>query len=121
MSEYRVLRNAETGAVLLPRLRWCQSFWCHLRGLMLRRDLPDDEGLLFVYGRESRVDTSIHMLFMFFAIATVWLDKDGRVVDKVLAKPWRLAYASRQPAQYVVEARPSLLDRVTTGDRLSFE
>jgi uncharacterized membrane protein (UPF0127 family) len=121
MSEYRVLRNTDTGAVVLPRLRWCQSFWCRLRGLMLRRDLPEDEGLLFVYGRESRMDTSIHMLFMFFAIATVWLDKDGRVVDKVLAKPWRLAYASRQPAQYVVEARPSLLDRVTTGDRLSFK
>jgi uncharacterized protein len=121
MTRYRVLRNADSGAVVLPRLRWCQSFWCRLRGLMFRTKLPEDEGLLFVYGRESRMDTSIHMLFMFFSIATVWLDKDGRVVDKVLAKPWRPVYASRQAAQYVVEARPSLLDRVSTGDRLSFD
>lgn len=121
MSEYRALRNVETGAVLLPRLRWCSSYWCRLRGLMFRSSLPEDEGLLFVYGRESRMDTSIHMFFMAFSIATIWLDKDGRVVDKTLAKPWRPAYASRTPAQYVIEARPSLLDRVTIGDRLSFE
>ena len=84
MTDFRVLRNADTGVVLLDRVKWCQSYWCHFRGLMLRRDLPEDEGILFVYGRESRVDTSIHMLFMNFAIATVWLDSAGRVVDKVL-------------------------------------
>jgi uncharacterized membrane protein (UPF0127 family) len=121
MSQYRVLRNAETGEVVLPRAVWCQSYWCRLRGLMFRRDLPEDEGLLFVYGKESRLDTSIHMFFMAFAIATVWLDKEGRVVDKVLAKPWRPAYASSKPAQYIIEARPSLLQRVAVGDRLSFE
>ena len=121
MTDYRVLRNADTGAVLLNRVEWCQSYWCHFRGLMLRRDLPEDEGLLFVYGHESRVDTSIHMLFMNFAIATVWLDNTGRVVDKVLAKPWRPAYAPRKPAQYFIEARPSLLDRVQAGDRLGWD
>jgi len=121
MSDYRVLKNVESGVVVLPRVRWCASYWLRLRGLMFRRDLPEDEGLIFVYGRESKLDTSIHMLFMAFAIATVWLDKNGVVVDKVLAKPWRPAYASRKPAQYVVEARPSLLDRVQVGDRLSFD
>lgn len=121
MSEYRVLRNVDTGVILLPRLKWCQGFWCHLRGLMFRRSLTDDEGLIFVYGRESKLDTSIHMFFMAFAIATVWLDKQGRVVDKVLAKPWRPAYASHVPAQYTIEARPALLDRVAIGDRLEFE
>lgn len=107
--------------MLLARVRWCEGFWCKFRGLMLRRHLPEDEGLLFVYGRESKVETSIHMLFMFFAIATVWLDKDGRVVDKVLAKPWRPVYAPRTPAQYVIEAKPALLDRLAVGDHLSFE
>jgi uncharacterized membrane protein (UPF0127 family) len=121
MSKYSALRNAETGVVVLARLRWCQNYWSRMRGLMFRRDLPEDEGLLFVYGHESVLETSIHMLFMFFSIATVWLDKEGRVVDKVLAKPWRLAYAPHKPAQYFIEARPSLLDRVKIGDRLIFK
>ncbi len=45
----------------------------------------------------------------------------GKVVDKVLAKPWRPAYASKVPAQYTIEARPSLLDKVSIGDRLVWE
>lgn len=105
---------------MLARAAWCASFWGHFKGLMLRRHLPDDEGLLFVYGGESVLQTSIHMLFMLFPIATVWLDKNGVVVDKVLAKPWRLSYAPHKPAQYFIEARPGLLDRVAIGDRLSF-
>jgi uncharacterized membrane protein (UPF0127 family) len=121
VSEYRVLTNADSGVVLLARARWCANYWCHLRGLMFRRHLPEDEGLLFVYGRESVVESAIHMLFMWFAIGAVWLDKEGRVVDKVLARPWHPAYASHRPAQYVIEARPSLLDRVQVGDRIAFD
>jgi uncharacterized membrane protein (UPF0127 family) len=121
MTDHRVIRNAETGAVVLDRARWCERYWCRLRGLMFRRALPEDEGLIFVYGSESIINTSIHMLFMGFAIAAVWLDREGRVVDRALAKPWRLAYAPRAAAQYVIEARPSLLDRVAIGDRLTFD
>ena len=113
--------HVATGNILLANVRWCRSFLCKLRGLMFRRSLPEDEGLLFVYGKESRMDTSIHMFFMNFAIATVWLDTNGKVVDQVLAKPWRPAYASKVPAQYVIEARPSLLDRVKPGDRLTWK
>src|SRR5579859_4390747 len=121
MRRWVAVRNVQTGTIVLPRAEWRDDFWGHFSGLMLRRHLPDDEGLLFVYGRESKIDTAIHMLFMFFSIATVWMDKNGLVVDKVLAKPWRLSYVPRHPAQYFIEARPSLLDRVEIGDPLRFD
>lgn len=120
MSAHRTLRNAQ-GEVLIARLKWCSSYWCRLRGLMFRRSLAEDEGLIFVYARESVLETSIHMLFMAFPIAAVWLDGEGRVVDKALAKPWRLAYAPRRAAQYVIEARPVLLERVQIGEKLTFD
>lgn len=120
MADFRVLTNTRTGVVLLPRLRLCRDFFSKFRGLMFRADLPESEGLIFVYGRESRVDTSIHMFFMAFPIAVVWLDKENTVIDTALAKVWRPAYAPKTPAQYVIEARPSLLDRVKVGDRLSY-
>jgi uncharacterized membrane protein (UPF0127 family) len=118
--EWRVLRR-EGGDVLLARLKWCTSFWCKFRGLMLRAVLPEDEGLVFVYDHDSRVDTTIHMLFMRFPIATLWLDAQGVVVDKVLAKPWRLLYAPKAPARFVIEAPPALVERVMIGDQLTFE
>ena len=121
MSEWRILRNADTDEIVLARARWCESFWCKFRGLQLVPRLDDDEGLLFVETSESRAATAIHMFFMRFSIAVVWLDKSGVVVDKRLAKPWRAAYTPSAPAQYFVEANPSLLERVQIGDRLRFD
>ena len=120
-AKWRILRNAATHEVILERARWCSSYWCHLRGLQFVRDLPENEGLLFVTGYEGRTHTAIHMFFMFFSIAVVWLDKSGVVVDKQYAKPWRPAYAPRSSAQYYIEARPSLLDRVEIGDHIRFD
>lgn len=120
-AKWRVLRNADTGAIVLARVRLCESFWCHFRGLQLVPRLPEDQGLLFVTQSEGRAHTTIHMFFMLFSIAVVWLDSSGTVVDKQLAKPWRPAYTPQSPAQYFIEALPSLLDRVQIGDRLRFD
>jgi uncharacterized membrane protein (UPF0127 family) len=121
MSEWRVIRQASSGDVVLARAKWCKRFACHFRGLMLRRSLPEDEGLLFVFRREAVTETSIHMFFVSFSIAAVWLDSQGRVVDAKLAKPWRPYYAPAKPALYLIEAPPSLLDRVRVGDMLRFD
>jgi len=119
-SKMRVLRR-EGGQTLLTKLKLCDTFWSRFRGLMLHAPLSEDEGLLFVFERENRMDSAIHMMFMRFAIAAVWLDSQGVVVDKALAKPWRLMYAPGKPAKYVIEAHPALLDRVMIGDRLTFD
>lgn len=121
MARWRVLRNAETGAVILARVRLCESFLCHLRGLQFVPRLPADEGLLFVTRSESRTNSAIHMFFMFFPIAVVWLDAGGRVVDMAFAKPWRPMYAPKAPAQYYLEANPDVMQRVAIGDRLVFD
>lgn len=121
MGDWRIIRSGSTGEVVLPRAKWCKSFWCHLKGLMFRGSLPEGEGLLFVYNRTSVMDATIHMLFVFFPIAAVWLDDTGCVVDAKLAKPWRLYYAPQKAARYLIEASPSLLERVQIGDQLTFD
>ena len=88
---------------------------------MFRQSLASDEGLLLVEKHESRASTSIHMLFMAFPIAAVWLDESLHVVDMVLAKPWRPAYISRKPALYTLEAVPQILDHLSIGDAVIFE
>jgi uncharacterized membrane protein (UPF0127 family) len=120
-SKWRTLRNAGTGQVILERVRLCDTFWTRFRGLQFVSHLPVIEGLLFVTGSESRSNTSIHMFFMAFPIAVVWMDKSGKVVDHCLAKPWRPAYAPKAPAQYFIEANVDLLERVQVGDVLRFD
>jgi uncharacterized protein len=121
MAKVGRLVNSENGTVLLDKAVWCSSFFCKLRGLMFRSHLEPGEGLLMVEPWASRSGTSIHMLFMGFPIATIWMDETFSVVDKVLAKPWALAYVPSRPAKYTLEAAPELLNRVAVGDTLAFE
>lgn len=115
-----MLRNLTTGEILAQRVVRCDTFWKRGRGLMFRRGLPEGEVYFFEGGRESVVEASIHMLFVFFPIAVVWLDRDGRVVDKALAQPFRPYYAPQRPARSYVEGDPSLLGGVSVGDELEF-
>jgi uncharacterized membrane protein (UPF0127 family) len=87
---------------------------------MFRRVLNPGEGLLLVESRASRSATAIHMFFMQFSIAVIWLDGEFRVVDKLIARPWRPFYAPSDPAQYTLEAEPILVDEVNVGDELEF-
>ncbi len=120
MTEWRTIKNASSGEVVLARAKWCKSFLCRFRGLMFRRSVPENEGLLFVFHRESLSETSIHMFFVPFSIAAVWLNNEGRVVGAKLAKPWRPFYKADAPARYLIEAAPDLLQRVKLGDVLQF-
>jgi uncharacterized membrane protein (UPF0127 family) len=99
---------------------YCDSFLCRLRGLMFRSGLPIGEGLLLVESRNSRVDTSIHMLFVFTDLAVIWINADFRVVDTVLARSWHPAYVPRLPAKYILEIHPSRLEEFQIGDQVEF-
>jgi hypothetical protein len=115
------VRNETSDEVVLGRVRHCADFLCHLRGLTFRRGLEGDEGLLLVNRRENRLDAAIHMFFVFFPIAVIWLDAGGGVVDTRLARPFRPIYVPSAPAKDVLEGPPALLERVDVGDQLRFE
>src|SRR5512136_2858119 len=115
------VRRRSSGEVLLRRARWCDSYLSRLRGLMFRAGLAEGEALVLVEGADSRTTTAIHMFFVPFPIAAIWIDSRGRVVDKVLAEPWRPLYGPRAPARYVLEAAPELLEKVVIGEELVFE
>jgi uncharacterized membrane protein (UPF0127 family) len=115
------LLNKATGTILLTNVKRCDSFLCKLRGLQFQARLAPGEGLLLQEPGESRLGASIHMFFMRFSIATIWLDARMRVVDTCLAHPWRPYYAPRAPAQYTLETSPALLDKISVGDELVLE
>lgn len=121
MNDDRRIIHADTGEPLVQRAYWCNSFASKLRGFTFRRTLSAGEGLVLVEGKESRVNTSIHMLFVFCELGVIWVNEAGEVVDKVLARPWRLSYIPGLPARYVIEGEPEILDKVRVGDRLVFE
>jgi uncharacterized membrane protein (UPF0127 family) len=103
------------------QIKYCDTFFTQLRGLTFRSGISRDEGLLLVGKRNSRVDSSIHMLFVPFDLSVIWINSAMQVVDKVLAKAWRPAYFSKQPARYVLEIHPARWSDFEIGDRVEFK
>jgi uncharacterized membrane protein (UPF0127 family) len=101
--------------------KYCQSFFCQLHGLMFTASLAENDGLLLVQGSESRINASIHMMFMRMDIAVVWIDGQHSVVDKVLARRWKLAYLPMKAAKYVLETGVLNLGDFNIGDKVLFE
>jgi uncharacterized membrane protein (UPF0127 family) len=112
--------NRRTGEVLVRAARWCNSRASRLRGLQYRRRLNPGEALILVHPGDSVFTSSIHMLWVFFPIAAVWINGAGEVTSARLARPWGLYYASPKPARYVLEAEPALLKRIAVGDEVDF-
>ncbi len=102
----------------VARLEYCDTFGSKLRGLMFRKALDPDRGIVIVEDRESRMNTAIHMFFMNFDITVLWLNKDLIIVDKVLAKKWRPMYFPQKKAKYVVELHESKFADFEVGQQL---
>lgn len=121
MTKYISIENTNRGIVGPLRIKYCDTFLTQLRGFTLRPRLSRDEGLLLVGKRDSRLDSSIHMLFVSFDLAVVWINSDMQVTDKVLARSWRPAYFSKYPAKYVLEVHPERWDEFQIGDVVQFQ
>jgi uncharacterized membrane protein (UPF0127 family) len=115
------IKNKNRNIKGILRIKYCDTFFTQLRGLTFRSRLGLDEGLLLVGKRDSRLDSSIHMLFVPFELSVIWINSNMEVVDKALAKSWRPAYFSKRPAKYVLEIHPERWGDFEIGDRVEFK
>lgn len=101
-----------SGRVLGDRIALADGYFARLVGLMFRRRPGPGEGLLI------RPCSSIHMMFMGFAIDAVFLAEDGRVLKVARGlRPW-IGLASARGAREVLELPAGAAEGVQPGDRL---
>jgi uncharacterized membrane protein (UPF0127 family) len=96
------------------------------KGLMYRKKLPIDEGMLFVYPEEG--DRSFWMKNTLISLDIIFVDRNGKIINIEEAYPQPNAsdselknYRSDEPAKYVIETNSSFTERkdVEEGDRVS--
>lgn len=120
MTRQILVENTNRNSGTPARIKYCDTFLTQLRGFTFRARLSPDEGLLLAGKRDSRLDSSIHMLFVSFDLAVFWINSNMQVVDKVLAKSWRPAYFSKSPARYVLELHPQRWGDYEIGETVHF-
>jgi uncharacterized membrane protein (UPF0127 family) len=121
MSKTITIENKSRRIEGILRVKYCDTFLTQLRGLTFRSALSRDEGLLLVGTYDSRLESSIHMFFVSFDLSVIWINSAMQVVDKVLARSWRPAYFSKQPARYVLEIHPGRWADFEMSDTVEFK
>lgn len=85
---------------------------------MFHHGLALEDCLLLVQARDSLLDAGIHMMFVNFDLAVVWINSRCEVVDVRLARAWKPAYVPQKPARYVLEMHSSRLAEFQIGDQV---
>ena len=105
------------GTVVAKDIRLADGLWSRFWGLMGRKALPNDAGLLL------KPSSSIHTAFMRFPIDIVFLDRSLRVVKVVPEmKPFRVCVAfGGAHSALELSAGAAAKAAVETGDQLVME
>ncbi len=84
-----------------------------IKGLMFRESLPKNNGMLFIFDKESY--HGIWMMNMRFPIDIIWIDSNHKIVDIVKdAQPCKIICPSHKPkekAMYVLEVNAGFADK----------
>ncbi len=107
--------------LLMKKVRFAKSSWQRLKGLMFEDKTKFDYALVFEFPRESRIESSLHMIFVFFPIDVIFLSKEKKVVDKTSMQPFNTNYTPKKPAKYVIEMPFGKAKSVKMGDKISWE
>ncbi|HEV3477076.1 MAG TPA: DUF192 domain-containing protein, partial [Rubrobacteraceae bacterium] len=90
------------------------------RGLMGRTALPEDQGMLFVFGGEQEL--SFWMKNTLIPLSIAYIDSEGRIVDIQDMKTLDddpPHYVSAEPARYALEVNQGFFEErgIEVGDR----
>ena len=121
MLRFAEIENTSSPLLTPIKVGICDSFIYNLRGLMFYPSIELDRGLIFIEKEDSKINSSIHMLFMNFDISVIWINRQLEVVDTILARKWRPYYFPSHPASYTLEIHPSRLREFHCGDKIKIK
>ncbi len=102
------------------RTRLTKTSWERMKGLMFEDAKKFNYALIFENQSESRISSSVHMIFVFFPIDIIFLNKEKIVVDKVTLQPFMPNYTPKKPAKYFIEMPNGKNKKIKIDDKITW-
>ena len=115
-----MLINSSTNQEIIKKTRIANTSFLRFKGLMFEKNENFDYALIFELTRESKIGSSVHMMFVFFPIEIVFLNSQKIVVDKATLNPWKLNYTPKKPAKYFIELPLKKSKTIFLGDKVEW-
>ena len=113
-----LIKNITKNKILVANSTLCDDIFSKFMGLMF--SIKQKKSLIFQFKKEQKI--YLHMLFVFYPIDVLFLDKNKIVVDrKENFKPFSF-YISKKKALYAIELPSGTIKRTKTeiGDKIGF-
>lgn len=114
------IKNITKNKILVNKIKFCKNFLNRSIGLILHKKLKN-KGLIFIYSKEKKI--SLHMVFVFFPIDVLFLDKNKKVIEiKKNFRPFSF-YTAKKRAKYILELPDGTIKKTKTklGDMIELE
>ena len=115
-----MLINSSTNQEIIKKTKLANTSFLRFKGLMFEKKENFDYALIFELTRESKISSSVHMMFVFFPIEIVFLNSQKIVVDKATLNPWKLNYTPKKPAKYFIELPVENGKKIKLGEKLKW-
>lgn len=121
------IKNISNRKLIASDIEEARTSFQKSKGLMWRKNLPDDYGMLFDFGKDRK--EGFWMLFMKIPIDMIFINSGKEIVDikhsikhmSLNPLTWRIYYP-KKPARWVLEMKAGSMKRLKTkiGDNLEF-
>ena len=88
-------------------------------GLMFRSKPKKNEAIILKLEKQSKFFSAIHMLFVFYPIYVIWLNKKNIVVDIKRCYPFQPFSMPKSPASLIIEC--TKLPSIKINDKLTID
>lgn len=111
-----ILSNKKRGFKTESRI--CSTPSSQARGLMFSKKLKPNTSILIKFSKEKNIP--IHMLFVFFPIDAVWINKQQRIVHiERNIKPFKPFINPNKQAMAILETPKNATKNLRIGDKLT--
>ncbi|MCX6800785.1 MAG: DUF192 domain-containing protein [Candidatus Diapherotrites archaeon] len=108
------------GKQIMKNVRTAKTSFERTKGLMFEETRKFNYALVLEMPKEARIESSIHMIFVFFPIDVLFLNKEKEVVDKATVQPFSPNYTPKKPSKYVVELPAGRAKGIRFGSKISW-
>jgi uncharacterized membrane protein (UPF0127 family) len=116
-----MLINKTRNKIVVRKVKLANDYLTKLRGLMFENKEKFNYALVFDLRGEHKLSASIHMLFVFFPIDVLYLDRNKKVVQVVRnLKPFTPLFVPEKHSAYIVEIPTGKSKGIGVGDQLGW-
>jgi len=107
--------------IILNNMKIKKNIFSVAKGLMFSPKQEVKNGVLLKLTGDfnRKKGATVHTIFCFYSIDILFVNKNGKVVDKTTLKPWTLKYTPREKCRFIIESYKNTFNSIPINSKIN--